>query len=285
MGLLLLFVTGCSQNPQIDFQLIGADSFLAETIAVEQGKLFRGTFSPDGKEFYFFQNVAEGEDYRVFSTQKKGSSWSQPEMMPLGDANVSSLYPAISPDGRFLVFTSYRSTGDSTNNANLWAAEKGDEGWGTPFFLEGASTKVNYDAGPWFGPDGTLRFTSTSPDWRESWPRTVSFSNGTFGAWQEDTFWNGIDMPSDQYHFWSGTVNHSGTAAVMEFSERLPDGSLGDADLWIATKGPEGWSIPVPFGPSVNTDVTENFPSFSYDDSRLVFVRDFSAFFIVELAK
>ncbi|MEO8587889.1 MAG: hypothetical protein ABI432_00830 [Flavobacteriales bacterium] len=52
--------------------------------------------------------------------------WSEPSMVHFGAKNTSDLYPAPSPDGSVVVFTSYRPIpGDTSSHpsANLWYVE------------------------------------------------------------------------------------------------------------------------------------------------------------------
>lgn len=255
-----------------------AESILPDVV-VEAGTLFRGTFSPDGSEFYFFVTITEGEeDYRVFVTDRSSSGWSEPTMLALGDSSASSLYPVVSPDGELLVFTTYRAIDDEAVNANLWAAHRGDSGWSDPVPLLETSTFENYDAGPWFGPGDDLRFASTSPDWTETWMRAASRTSESFGPWTADMFWDGLGWPRATHHFWNGVLNRAGTIAVLELSVRESDGRLGNSDLWIVRKETEGWSEAEPLGPEVNTESVENFPMFTPDDTVVVYVRDFTWF-------
>jgi len=262
---------------------------LPDVVAVAEGRLFRGALSADGLEFYYFVKVAAGEeDYRVYQTRRTNSGWSEPTMLPLGDSSASSMYPAVSPDGELLVFTSSRSLGGEggePGKANLWAARRSDSGWSDPFLLADASTPENYDAAPWFGPGGRLHFTSTSPDWRESWMRTAPRTSESFGQWTDDPTWAEMDWPRSTHHFWSGVLNGAGTLAVLELSARLADGSLDNADLWVVRRGPMGWTEAEPLGRDVNTEGVENFPTFAPDDTTLVFVRDFTAFRSVTLRR
>lgn len=249
---------------------------------VEPGTLFRGTFSPDGDVFYFFVKIAEdGEDYRVFESERTSSGWSEPTMIPLGDPTASSMYPVVSPDGEMLVFTSYRSAGDEASNANLWAARRESGQWSEPFLLREASTPENYDAGPWFGPDGELRFASISADWSTTWRRRAPRTGDSFGPATEDTFWRDLEWPRATHHFWGGILNRAGTLAVIELAAREPDGSLASSDLWVSRRQADGWSEPVALAADVNTAGTENFAAFAPDDSTLVYVRGFTSFHTV----
>lgn len=263
------------------------DTFMPpNTIRATPGSLFRGTFSPDGSEFYYFVKVTEDEeDYRVHRTTLTTDGWSQPSMLALGDSTASSMYPVVSSDGELLVFTSYRPIAGQAANANLWAARRRGSAWADPFLLGEASTLGNYDASPWFGPRGELRFASTSPDWSETWTRVAPRLGASFGPWTEDESWDDIDFPRATHHLWSGILNRAGTLAVMELSLRKSDGSLEASDLWISRRESDGWSLAMPLGPEVNTDGVENFPSFAPDDSTLIYVRDFTSFHAVTVGR
>lgn len=281
---LCVVALGCAPNgSEQDGTLI---SFEPPNVRTEPGTLFRGSFSPDGSEFYYFVKVAEeGEDYRVYQTRRLGSGWSAPDLLPLGDPNASTMYPVVSPDGRLLVFSTYRPVASDAQNANLWAAPRSGLGWGEPVPLTEASTPENYDAGPWFGPEGELRFSSTSPDWSQTWARKAPRLGEAYGSWSEDTFWDELDFPRETHHFWSGVLNQEGTIAVIELSERQADGSLGDSDLWMTRRISGTWSRAEPLEQGVNTERTENFATFAPDGSTLVFVRDFTEFHSVVLSR
>src|SRR5215213_11972867 len=76
------------------------------TISV--GNVYRGTFSPDGKRLLYFRRTsATGERYEIVESRASARGWSAPQRVDLG-ASTSDLYPSLSPDGRYLVFVSYR---------------------------------------------------------------------------------------------------------------------------------------------------------------------------------
>lgn len=253
--------------------------FVLPTVDVGAGTLFRGSFSPSGTEFYYFVKVRpEGEDYRIYRMDRTELGWSRGAKLALGDSAASSMYPAISPDDRLLVFTSYRPRGGQSENANLWVAQRSGSGWSAPRLLEQTSTADQYDAAPWFGPGGALHFVSTSSDWSQTWMRKAPRVRDTFGAWTEDTLWSQFDVPPDTHHLWSGITNRAGNIAILELSAREREGGLGDSNLWLSRLSNGVWSPPEPLGADVNTDGTENFATFAPDDMTVVFVRDFTEF-------
>lgn len=166
----------CSDSP-------GHPEPFGPTLA-DSGVTFRGTFSADGREFWFFRKVSadpHAEDYRIFVSRRQEAGWSAPERVDLG-GDYSDLYPARSPDGRWLAFTSYRRMPGDTlakPNAGLWAAEHAaDGGWKPPIPLTAATRIGAYQSQPVFGRDGRLYFRRTSPDW----DTTTNLVTALFGA-------------------------------------------------------------------------------------------------------
>ncbi len=264
----------------------GTRPFIPEVLAQGTGEVFRGTFSPSGTEFYFFRKVTPGEgDYRVFRTTYESDAWGSPEMLPLGDGAASTMYPVVSPDEQLLVMTSYRDIGDGFESANLWASTRQGGDWDDPKPLLGVSTPENYDASPWFGPSGDLRFTSTSPDWSTTWYRKSVSTQVPFEAWEEDPLWPALAAGLVGHHLWSGILHPTGTLAVAEVSVRNADGTLGPSDLWVARADGDDWGSLHPLSSEINTEGNENFPTFTPDGTSLVFVRDFAAFFLVDVTR
>ncbi|MGI9175281.1 MAG: hypothetical protein ACR2GR_08185 [Rhodothermales bacterium] len=266
------------QQPQV---------FAPETIS--QGNVYRGSFTPDDQTFFFFKNVTEGEeDYRIFRSERANQRWTEPEQVDLG-GDYSDLYPTISPDGQRMVFSSYRLVpGDtsSTRNANLWYADREGDDWGTPTFIAKASTLPNYDAKPFFGPDGAVYFESTTPDWS----RTRSLITRWDGeVYQEPEAFDDVEhwraWRSD-LHVWGGVPGPDGSFIVFDVSERDADtGRALSSDQWISFRTQDDrWTEPVRLGAGLNSEGYDNFTFFSADGDELFFVRDFDRFYHIPLA-
>jgi len=250
------------------------------TVSVEGGNVFRGAFSPDGREFWFFRKVTEGEeDYRIFVSRKGDAGWSEPERVLLG-GEFSELYPSISPDGGRMVFSSYRPVpGDTSDhpNANLWYVDRNPDGsWGAPVFMATASTLANYDNNPRFRSDGAIEFGSTTPDWSTN-TRLVTYWDGTrYGPPEPDITMDPWGDRRDDMSVSSATLSPDGELAILDVRHRDAEGRLGPSDLWYSRRGEAGWSDPQPLEGGVNTpDAFENFVVFSPDGSEIHFVRGF----------
>jgi hypothetical protein len=261
----------------------------APTLA-DSGKLYRGTFSRDGRELWFFKKVGDdpdAEDYRIFLSRRTDAGWSSPERVALG-GEFSDLYPTVSPDGRRLVFASYRrAPGDTAAepNAGLWSVERSDSGWGTPVFLAGVTRLGAYHSQPLILPDGRLFFRRTSPNWDTTTTMVSSPSGHGFGPpvpYEPVERWHGWRK---DYSLWGGAPTPDGATVLLEVSPR-PDGQQrpGPSDLWVSRRDGGGWRLPAALAAGVNTPAGwENFASVSPDGCDLIFVRAFSAFYRVAL--
>ena len=258
----------------------GATAFLPAM--ADPGRLFRGAFSPDGRELYFFKKTGalDSEDYRIFVSRSRGDAWSSPERVTLGD-EASDLYPAVSPDGTILVFASYRrAPGDTLArpNASLWMSRREGEGWGPPQAISTLARHGFYHAQVTFTPDARLHFRRITPDWSGTVTLTSTLANGAFTApvenddvmrwttWRTDAVVRGGDPTPD------------GTAVLLDVSLRNATARRpGPSDIWITNRTAAGWTEPVPLGLGVNdAEQFDTFPFVSPDGCRLIWTRGFS---------
>lgn len=250
------------------------------------GEVYRGCFAPDGRSFYFFKKVVQGqEEYRIFVSRFARGTWTVPERMRFG-GEFSDLYPAISKDGNRLVFSSYRpAPGDKSPkaNAHLWYVDRKGNGWGEPVFMAAASLLGHYHSWVEFGPEGTLYFRSTTPDWQ---------SNQTLVS-----RWNGreysVPTPfaaAEQWKQWrkdlrivGGSPGPDGKTVFLDVATRHPQTGTIASDIWVSLKKGHTWTEPKPLGAGVNSAGFDVFPFFSPDGRDLYFVRDFAAFYRISL--
>lgn len=262
--------------------------FAPGVVSVDERNVYRGAFSPDGAEFYFFRKVTAGqEDYRIFVTHRSAAGdWGRPERVDLGGEH-SDLYPTISPDGERMVFSSYRPTPTGgPNQANLWYVDREGDGWGEPVYMADASDPERYNPGPLFGPDGVLYYKSETwgPDGRR-WHLRTRWTGGGFGPPEHDPTLDPFEDWRDDVRLWEGTLSPDGRILVVVVSELDPDTRrTRPGDLWVAVREGDGWSELRPAGDGVNSPGWENFVVFTPDGEQLLFVRDFAAYYTVPVA-
>jgi hypothetical protein len=252
-------------------------------------KLFRGQFSPDGRELYYFKKVTPGqEDYRIFLSRLENGAWSTPERM-LVAGEVSELYPALSPDGRRLVFSSYQPVpGDTSShpNAHLYVAERRGNGWGTPVLQRNASRIGWYHSGPVVQSDHSIHFMITSPDWRTATSMRSEWNGSEYGPAVPNTEaerWRGWQR--DRMQVWGAEATRQDSVMLVLVSERKPEGGIRPSDIYASFRRAGTWTEPRLLGAGVNTpDAAENFAFFSPDGCELLFTRGFSRFYHVSLA-
>ena len=65
-------------------QSIPVDTMGPGTITTPGARNYQGSFTADGREFYFFRKEGQGEDYRIYRSMLRGSTWDAAERLDLG---------------------------------------------------------------------------------------------------------------------------------------------------------------------------------------------------------
>jgi hypothetical protein len=259
-------------------------------ILADSGRIYRGTFSPDGREFWFFKRTSDdprAEDYRIYVSRRRPDGWSPGTRVTLG-GEFSDLYPTLTPDGRRLVFASYRRAPGDTSakpSASLWSATRQGAGWSPPVALAATARPGAYHSQPLVLPDGRLVFRRTSPDWDTTLTLVAEPRGDGYGRpvpYDPVERWRGW---REDLQVWGGAPTPDGSAMLLEVSRRVPGQRRSQpSDLWVSRRDGATWQAPVPLAGGVNTaSGWENFAAVRPDGCTLVFVRDFSGFYEVAL--
>jgi L-ascorbate metabolism protein UlaG (beta-lactamase superfamily) len=250
------------------------------------GEVYRGTFTRDAQTFYFFKKTGSGETYRIFSSHRTGTGWTAPQPVDLG-GDFSDLYPAIAPDGRRLVFSSYRPAPGHTGgkpNAHLWYVDRTEHGWGTPVFLARTNALGHYHSWVEFGFDDALYFRRTTPDWKLNVTMRAPPDGPAFGEpapYADVERWKGW---RPDVRVAGGAPGPGGRLVFLDVATTNPATGRGASDIWVSVRRGDRWTEPRPLGAGVNSDGYDVFPFVSPDGLELFFVRDFSAFHRLPLA-
>ena len=119
-------------------------------------------FSPDGKTMYFTRCTHDPSYPRyaqIYKSQRSDASWGKPTLLEISRDTLSSYaHPAVSPDGRWLYFTSDMPGG--MGGLDIWRIAITDDGLGG---VENLGEPINSEGDemfPVFRPNGDLYFSS-----------------------------------------------------------------------------------------------------------------------------
>lgn len=127
-------------------------------------------FSADGQTVFFTSNNALSESVKedrartvrlkIFTAQQKenGKDWSRPRELDFNSGDFSNSAPALSADGKVLVFSSTRPGGFGGADLYMSRLENGD--WTRPVNLGSGINTEGEEVFPFLHQDGTLYFAS-----------------------------------------------------------------------------------------------------------------------------
>jgi len=186
------------------------------------------TFSPDGNTLFFTRSTSHWTV--ILESHKVNGQWTQATLAPFsGEWPESS--PAMSPDGRYIVFQTLRRT-EKGAVSELRRVDRVEGGWSKPVRLP---DEVNISASIWkpsIAEDGTIYFTSIGSDGSKRL-YSSKYRNGSYEAAQPLSFSDGKHLDVDP------EVAPDGSFLVFCSAGRLE----GDAKdhLFIVRRVGNGW--------------------------------------------
>jgi len=239
--------------------------------------------SKNGLSLYFSSNRPGGfGDFDIYVSQRQSvdDPWGAPENLGSTiNTGANEAVPALSRDGHWLFFNSRRPGGVGGND--LWVSYRehvhDDLDWQTPVNLGSGVNSGSDDAGAsFFENDDSgvplLFFTSARPR-----PDGSSGGNDIYvseqlpdGSFGPATLVAELSSPKDDQR---PAIRFDGLELFL-FSNR--EGTLGDFDLWVATRNTvaEFWSTPVNLGATINSSATDQQPYIGSDGETLFFSSD-----------
>ena len=120
------------------------------------------SFSPDGKKMYFTRCTHDPNYPRyaiIMSSTRSDAAWSKPEEVKISNDTLSTFaYPAVSPDGKWLYFSSDMPGGQG--GMDLWKVSLDDYSFGVPENLGPKINTFGNEVFPSFRANGELYFSS-----------------------------------------------------------------------------------------------------------------------------
>jgi Tol biopolymer transport system component len=123
------------------------------------------SFSPDGREMFFFRGDPGFRRYSLFASRCVDGSWSKPEIPSFAaPESADESDPAFSTDGRRIYFASSRGDNRPRGEADfdIWFVERDARGaWGEPERMPEPVNSPESELLPRPQPDGSLLFGSS----------------------------------------------------------------------------------------------------------------------------
>lgn len=229
--------------------------------------------TPDGSEIYF--GVLLGRFTTIVETHLEGGRWTRPEVAPFArDAQFFNLEPHIAPDGQRFFFLSTRVPPDRTpepdeirawKNQDIWVMDREGERWGEPYNL---GPPVNTELSEFFPSttrDGTLYFTRSSVDGRES----LIYRARRMGEGYAEPEVLGPEVNAGPMQY-NAFIDPDERYLILCAPGRAD--SRGGTDYYVVFRDQEDrWSEPVNLGDEVNTAADAEFSPYVSPDGRYFF--------------
>jgi len=115
--------------------------------------------------YWTAEDAEQGAD--LFVAEERDGAFVDPRPLRLNSSG-SERHPALSPDGRHLVFQAFRDL-DAVGEDDLYVSERTEYGWGTPRPLPEPINSPANDGYPSFSPDGRYFFFASERGPGRSW--------------------------------------------------------------------------------------------------------------------
>lgn len=219
-------------------------------------------FTPDGHTVYFSKSHGGWVGLTIFESHLQGGKWSSPEVAPFSGI-FRDTDPAVSPDGKRLVFASMRDpSGNSATKYSLFQVA-------LPFSksapIEPLSSEINSGDSilyPSFAADGTLYFIRSMDKVTRIF-RSI-YREGRYAAPEL------VSLPGDSTTVFDSDPSIAPDQSFLVFASNRPD-SLGSNDLYISFREGEKWCSPIHFGEPINSTQAELATALSPDGKTLYF--------------
>ena len=228
-------------------------------------------FAPSGDIVYFGRSNAQ-QSVILISDRRSDGQWSAPRIAPFS-GTWNDMEPAMSPDGRFLVFISNRPdreggskvegfySGSKQNGGRLRRVDRVNHGWSTPVLLPASVNTSASIYAPSVAADGSLYFMTTDA------------GSGKFRLFRAQSH-DGTYLPAQPLPFSDGTVTDVDPAVSPDESFLVfGSGRIANRgiDLFIVFRNGQNWGEPIHLGNDINTPKSDAEPRLAPDGQTLYF--------------
>lgn len=216
---------------------------------------YNGTFTPDGREFYYTSQMP-GTSAITYTFLQNDNTWAIPKVASFA-SSFSEYDPLFSPDGKRLYFSSERPVlpEDEGGQSNIWYVERSAEGWSDPVNIP-LTDKGDYYSS--ITSDGVIYFN-------------VWDDGDIYKAIERDTGWHVERLP-DEINGGKYDVGDPFISADEDYLIYRGYKQRGRAgELFISFKENGQWSTPQILDEPINSNRHEMCPYVTTDGKMFVF--------------
>jgi hypothetical protein len=150
--------------------------FCPGIVSLKEFVEFKGSFSPDGKEYYFYRHSLPDIIPTLYFTKLEKEYWTEPAPLQIAQGARTS-HPCVSFDNRWLFFA-WTFGQDQNRPSGFYASARTDTGWSAPKYA---------GQGMYLTSDNSGRFYTTQSVWGDQpkhYLAEVTVSNGLFTKYE-----------------------------------------------------------------------------------------------------
>lgn len=248
--------------------LLFACSLMASTVHAQQdpalfqpglisdGGVFALALSPDGQQAFWVQSQGRRVALRIMSSSKLNGVWQTPQVASFSrDTQWKDIDPAISPDGKTLIFQSNRPVHGKPERKgfDIWASKKTEHGWGEAYHLGNVINTDASESSASIAANGNIYFMKENEEAAQQSDLYVSrFINGAYQTPEN------LGSPINSKERESNPYIAPDESYLIYFSTK--PGGYGDVDLYISFREQDKWTEAVNLGQPINSTAAEFCP-------------------------
>lgn len=238
-----------------------------------------GTFTPDGKTFFYTKRTIWSYFSAICVSYYKNGDWTEPEVAPFSGQYPDAM-PFISPDGTRLYFASRRPENggpEAKRDFDIWFVERTSTGWGSPQRLPAPINTPNHELSPIVTRNGSLYFLSSTSS---NMMRAAKSSDGS-GGWLPPEIAGDPNEPGSADT--SGYVDPDERFMIVSVVGRkdalaTQEGLYPRADLYVRERKDDKWGALQHLPAPINSNAEEITPTITPDGKYLLFMSERGSF-------
>jgi hypothetical protein len=203
---------------------INPEIFAPGIISTEEFTEFKGSFTPDGNEYYYYKHALPEFIPTIFFTKVENDVWTKPAEFEL-TSGARAAHPCISHDNLHLFFK-WSFSKDQNKQSGIYVSARTDSGWSVPNYI---------GQGMYLTSDNSGQLYTTEAVWGDQpkfYLSKTTYTNGVFGHFERQVIHPHFEnqthpciAPDGSYIIFD--INTEDSSLFVSFKDK--DGNWGEA--------------------------------------------------------